>query len=1050
MRPRFIALVWLCLMLGRSPGWADDASWAIVTNVSQLPQLAGLNLPVNYQFQLAGDVLWANGPAGEIVLQDDSGMALLEMDLRGQPVSASHHVRLSGNGTVTHSGGRYRLGVNGPVVDNDGLHAMQEKSGACWLRAGRHPLRLDWFNRAADYGLTVEYSGPGLPRQPIPDAALFRPARDDATQATSRVNGLDYECVAMPDEILSSPGQRTVLKTGVTRNFDISVCSRPDYVGLKFSGYLAVPQDGVYTFYTRSDDGSRLFVDAPSLRLEVVGQVPPTTPHVLALGQPVETECQWAQVSGLVAFVSAAVQPMELELRAGANRMRVQITDAAGLASGGLLGRRVRATGICLGSRTPDGQKIADTLLVPEAAQLEILAADRVEPAGTNGDAETLPVLRTAAQVHRLKRGEAQRGHRVEVQGVVTCVLPDHAAFTIQDDSRGMYVVDMTTNRSRLPAPGDFLAIQGTTGSGEFAPIVNVTGIMDLGYGHLPEPVRPTWDQLFNGSLDAQYVELEGIITALNPNGITLLMREGRINIDELRVPGMSVAALAPLENALVKIRGCLFADWDYLTHEVKAGELRIYGATLSVERPAPADLFATPAKKAGELLLFDPQAGVLSRVKVAGQMLHVRDTEGFMTDGQSGLRFFAKPPLALAAGDEVEVVGFPELSGVSPVLREAVARKTGHAPLPQADLLAPTNLIQSRLDSTRVRVRGVLVSIRANATEQLLEIQSGVRTFVARWSGQPSLAATLQTGSLLELTGIYAGQGGNPASGQDISSFELLLNQPADIRVLARPPWWNLQRLLYIVGALAGVLAITGLWITQLHRKVEARTAELEIQIKERQRVEQQRAMEQERARVAQDLHDELGSSLTEISMLAARARSAAATDERRKNHLEQMHNKAREIVVALDEIVWAMNPRHDSLGSLVSYFSLYADRFLGLANIAWRLEQTSLPPDFVVDSRCRHQLFLAFKEALTNVVRHSRATEVKLRIGLEAGELQLTIADNGCGLSGHLRTENMDGVANMQARVEKLGGRFELHNQPRHGLTLRFCLPAHPRRQD
>ncbi len=88
---------------------------------------------------------------------------------------------------------------------------------------------------------------------------------------------------------------------------------------------------------------------------------------------------------------------------------------------------------------------------------------------------------------------------------------------------------------------------------------------------------------------------------------------------------------------------------------------------------------------------------------------------------------------------------------------------------------------------------------------------------------------------------------------------------------------------------------------------------------------------MEQERARIAQDLHDELGSGLTEISMLGARARSASAPVEKRGRYLEQMGEKARQMVTALDEIVWAMNPTHDSLASMVSYFSLYADRFLG-----------------------------------------------------------------------------------------------------------------------
>src|SRR5277367_5924499 len=104
--------------------------------------------------------------------------------------------------------------------------------------------------------------------------------------------------------------------------------------------------------------------------------------------------------------------------------------------------------------------------------------------------------------------------------------------------------------------------------------------------------------------------------------------------------------------------------------------------------------------------------------------------------------------------------------------------------------------------------------------------------------------------------------------------------------------------------------------------------------------------------------------------------------------------------MVMALDEIVWAMNPTHDSLASIVSYFSLYAERFLGLANITWRLEGPFGLDDHAVDSRHRHQLFLAFKEALTNVVHHSGATEVRLSIQVERGRVRLTVADNGRGL--------------------------------------------------
>ncbi|HEX4342994.1 MAG TPA: ATP-binding protein, partial [Verrucomicrobiae bacterium] len=594
------------------------------------------------------------------------------------------------------------------------------------------------------------------------------------------------------------------------------------------------------------------------------------------------------------------------------------------------------------------------------------------------------------------------------------------------------------------PQIGEFLKVGGTTDPSFFAPIVNASQLDTISAGHLPEPLHPTWDQLLNGSLDAQFVEIQGLITTVGTNGVTLLTRDGRINL-ELRVVGMQPEKLADYEDALVRIRGCLFASWDYVTHKVKMGEIRIYGASLSVDQPAPADLFAIPAKTAAELLLFDPQAGVFQRVKVNGQILYVHDPEYFMTDGTSGLRFIAKKSLDLKAGDTVDVVGFPELSGASPLLREAVARKVGETNLPTAKNLSSADLIHADYDATLVRVKGTLSGIRQTGSEQTLEIQNGVRTFVARLSGHDPTLDSLPVGSLLELTGVYAGQGGNKAIGQDISSFELFLNSTKDIKVLARPPWWTLERLLVIVGALAIVLVITVLWITQLHRKVEERTRQLEAQIRERQFAEQQRAIEQERARVAQDLHDELGSGLTEVSMLVTLGKSVSTAENGTGQHLKQIGERADQMVTALDEIVWAMNPKHDSLASLVSYSCLYADRFLKLANIGCRLKGGVDMPDRMVSSTYRHEFFLAFKEALTNVVRHSGATEVRLGVQMIGQRLRLSIADNGGGLAENISKEGSDGLVNMRMRLEKMGGRFEIASKAGRGTTLRFYMPLY-----
>jgi len=1052
MRQMFLIWPWsgvyvswiFTLALAAQVARADDAltpqASAQVTNVGQIRLLASQTPTASYSFYMEGDVWWANPASGKLVWKDDSGAEELELELQGQPVEAGQRVLLDGNGTITPTSGGFKIGAKGPVVNNDGVHGMVEKSGAVFLKAGRNPIRVEWFNGVEKYGLEVDYQGPELARQRIPDSVLFRIQTDAHTGVSNWVNGLAYQCSEVPGEVLPDFNSLRPLATGTINNFDLRVMTRPEHVGVLFTGFLDVPRDGLYIFHTTSDDGSQLFVGEPTLRARVIGRTAFPTPQPLAIGQSLRPgeDGSWVEVDGKVTFASEEPDGLKLELSARTGRMRGEVPGGSGLTSAMLLNRRVRATGFGQGASTLDGQRALSILLVPSGREIALMEPQPGAAETKETSAPGLPLLVNASEIHRLKREEAQRGYPVKIRGVITSVLPEHQAFTIQDSTRGIYVIDFSESRSDSPRIGEFLEVEGLTDPSMFAPVVNARRVQTLGAGDFPEPLHPTRDQLMNGSLDAQYVEIQGILTSVQDDGVILLTPDGRIKA-EIRVAGLKGRDLERYEDALIRVRGCLFATWDYVTHRVKVDEVRINGADVTVDQPAPADLFSTPAKRASELLLFDPQASVFQRVRVSGQIIHIRDSECFMMDGNSGVRFVAKHLTDLQAGDFVDAVGFSELSIGSPVLREAAARKTGHGALPKARELSSDNLVRADLDSTRVRVKAVLVNQRNTPAEQALEMRVGLRSFLARLPGADASVRSIPVGSQLELTGTYSSQGAS----QDVASFELLLDSPSDIAVLARPPWWTLQRLLIILGALACVLAVTVLWITQLRRKVEQRTAELEIQIQERQKVEQQHLMEQERGRIAQDLHDELGSGLTEITMLVARARSGAAPPATRNGYLEQMGDKSRQMVTALDEIVWAMNPTHDSLASMVSYFSLYAERFLGLANIAWRLERPFMPDDHAVDSQHRHQLFLAFKEALTNIVRHSGATEVSMNIQLEQDQIRLTVADNGRGWGETGPTEEMDGIVNMRVRLKKLGGRFAVASKTGEGTTVRFDMP-------
>jgi signal transduction histidine kinase len=226
------------------------------------------------------------------------------------------------------------------------------------------------------------------------------------------------------------------------------------------------------------------------------------------------------------------------------------------------------------------------------------------------------------------------------------------------------------------------------------------------------------------------------------------------------------------------------------------------------------------------------------------------------------------------------------------------------------------------------------------------------------------------------------------------------------------------------------------------LREKVAERTAQLRKEIEERHRVEQHRIIERERTRVAQDLHDELGQGLTQVGILGSLAKTPSLSTEQKNLYLDQLSEASRTLVTGLDEIVWAINPKYDSVASLASYYALFAQRFLNLAEIACRFDTVEKLPDFPMVSQLRHGVFLAFKEALNNIVRHSGATEVRLKITVIQDQLMISITDNGCGFEACAGKPGSDGVTGLHERMEKLGGRCVINSHAGQGTTVEFSL--------
>ncbi len=1021
-----------------SEAGAVQISPQVLTNVAQFYRSAGSGYHANYTVQLEGVICWVDPSAKVFILQDDSASVPVRGSFRGATVRLGERVRLEGECSAERSGLAFVMS-QALVVDNDGLHPPVEKAGSAVLEAGPNPIRAVWFNSGGGGVLNVSYQGPGTPRQPIPAAALLRPQGNLADGATNLVQGLNYKCWEGGWDYVPDFSQFVAVTNGVAAGFDVSVRTRRERVGLEFTGYLKVPQEGLYTFYIESDDGCLFFAGHPSLRLTAlgVGEVPKPRPLVLGEVLSEGEEFQRCEVEGEVRSVEERQRALRLGLRTGEDHILVEIADARGAQPGLLRGARLRAAGICHGTSTFDGRAMAGYLWVPSWSEVKVLADPEVIADAGGKDAK-LPLLTTIGQVRRLSAEAGSRAYPARVQGVVTAKFETSPSLVIQDGDQGIYVgVPLGDTRGPLEI-GDACEITGTTRSAAFAPMIDAQQVTRLGLGRLPDPLRPSWDQILNGSLDSQYVELQGIVTDVHENGVKLLTRVGKIEMD---LGGKSQEEWRRFEDALVRVRGCVLADYARTTRLVSSGKIRFIRPAITVDEFPPADPFAIPLKRVAALRLFDLQASAFQRVKVSGQIVHAHNGRYCLMDGTNGLRFFPKKNVSLPAGALVDVVGILDLSGPSPGLREAVVRQQGWEELPKATVLTGTNLLSGARDATLVRMESLLLNLSREVGDQVLELRTGTHVHRARLNTHLGRVGPIPIGSRLAVTGVYLGKGGNWAAGQDIEDFDLVLNSPKDITVLERPSWWTARRLLGLAGSLAGVLLLASAWIWVLRRQVEERTRQLAHQIQARERVEQQRALEQERTRLARDLHDDLGGGLTEISMLGSLANDRVIAPERKADYLGQMTEKARELVSALDEIVWAVNPRYDSLASLAEYYSLYAQRFLSLASLGCRLEVAEGLPDHSLDSKVRHSLFLAFKEALNNVVRHAEASDVRLRILVEDEELIVAITDNGRGLQPAAGTApGKDGLANMRERLSALGGRCEIHSAPAQGTTVLF----------
>jgi ligand-binding sensor domain-containing protein/signal transduction histidine kinase len=258
--------------------------------------------------------------------------------------------------------------------------------------------------------------------------------------------------------------------------------------------------------------------------------------------------------------------------------------------------------------------------------------------------------------------------------------------------------------------------------------------------------------------------------------------------------------------------------------------------------------------------------------------------------------------------------------------------------------------------------------------------------------------------------------------------------NSPATLAVTVLPPFWRTAwfTALSIFSLLAIIVGIVYFVSTQ---KLQRQLAGLR----------EQQALEKERARIARDIHDQLGASLTQVSLLGEMVESDKNSPGEVESHARQISQTARDTARALDEIVWTVNPSNDTLEGLVNYICKYAQEYLAVAGLRYRLDVPSQLPPAVITPEVRHNVFLAAKESVTNIVRHARATSAFIRLRLEPGCFVLEIQDDGRGIPNFEEklAGSRNGLRNMVKRMEDIGGSFAARPAPGGGTLICLTVP-------
>ncbi len=658
-------------------------------------------------------------------------------------------------------------------------------------------------------------------------------------------------------------------------------------------------------------------------------------------------------------------------------------------------------------------------------------------------------VLTNAAQVRALTPAQAERALPVSLTGVVIHNAdPNRQAVILADQTAGIYVLgtqNLFTNYHR----GDWLEINGVTDPGGFAPVVRAATARKLGTAAIPEARPVTYQQLNSGAMDAQWVEIKGVVRRWYQPGagsdvrrIMVAVEGGPVSVRYYIQSGDQIQ-----EDAEVRVRAICLYEFNQKRQMLNPVLQVPPGVPIAVEKPAPADPYDAPARSIASLLMFTPENlyAFAHRVHVSGVVTYSEPGSSvWIRDGAAGLHIQTHQPDNLLPGDKIDVLGFPIFGSYSPVLEDSVFRKTGPAQPPAP--LALTNF-DAAFDhgDDLVAVQGALTQIQPVLDGLAFPLDKEGRPFkpILKTPRAGQVHPEWQTGSEVSITGICSliHDEDRPYAGvSQPQSFQILLRSPADLLIIKHPPWWTFKHVTLLLSV------ITGLLVLIISVVVIASRRHLHEQKRQREMAEHEfTAILSERNRLAREIHDTLAQGLGAISMQLELVKDRLAPDANDAGkHLAQAHQLVRLSLADARNSIWNMRSQVLETGDLASALTDILQQLSGDTGVEGRMRVKGRPRR--LPPVTENNLLRIGQEAVTNAMKHAQAKLIEMELEFADKEVRLRVTDDGRGFdTAHPpASESGFGLMGMRERVEELHGQFTIRSVMGRGTEITLFIPV------